>query len=37
VKGHNGDKYNEKVDSMAFKAYESMIEKYNLPKTRVRR
>ena len=37
VKGHNGDKYNEKVDSMAFSAYESMIEKYNLPKTRVRR
>ena len=37
VKGHNGDKYNEKVDSMAFRAYESMIEKYNLPKTRVRR
>lgn len=37
VKGHNGDKYNELVDSMAFDAYKSMIEKYNLPKTRVRR
>ena len=37
VKGHNGDEYNELVDSMAFDAYKSMIEKYNLPKTRVRR
>lgn len=37
VKGHNGDKYNEMVDSMAVAAYKSMIEKYNLPKTRVRR
>ena len=37
VKGHNGDKYNERVDSMAFNAYESMIEKYSLPRTRVRK
>lgn len=37
VKGHNGDEYNEKVDSMAFAAYQGMIEKYNLPKTRMRR
>lgn len=37
VKGHNGDKYNELVDSMAFSAYESMIEKYGLPRTRVRK
>ena len=37
VKGHNVDEYNELVDSMAVDAYKSMIEKYNLPKTRVRR
>jgi ribonuclease HI len=37
VKGHNGDEYNELVDSMAYSAYLEMIEKYNLPKTRVRR
>lgn len=37
VKGHSGDEFNELVDSMAFSAYESMIEKYNLPKTRVRK
>lgn len=37
VKGHSGNEYNEKVDKMAFDAYMSMIEKYNLPKTRVKR
>lgn len=37
VKGHNGDEYNELVDSIAYSAYLEMIEKYNLPKTRVRR
>jgi ribonuclease HI len=37
VKGHNGDEYNELVDSMAYSAYLEMIEKYNLPKTRVRK
>lgn len=37
VKGHNGDTYNEMVDKMAYSAYESMIKKYNLPKTKFKR
>lgn len=37
VKGHNGNKYNEIVDSMANSAYKEMIEKYKLPKTHIRR
>ena len=37
VKGHNGDKYNELVDSMANSAYREMIERYKLPKIRIRR
>ena len=35
VKGHNGNKYNEIVDSMANSAYKEMIKKYNLPKTKI--
>ena len=35
VKGHNGDKYNEIVDSMANSAYKEMVKKYNLPKTKI--
>lgn len=31
VKGHDGNEYNELVDSMAYHSYEDMIEKYNLP------
>lgn len=35
VKGHNGNKYNEIVDSMANSAYREMVKKYNLPKTMI--
>lgn len=35
VKGHSGNEYNEHVDSLAYSAYEEIINKYNLPKTRV--
>lgn len=35
VKGHSGDEYNKLVDSMAYSSYLEMIDKYNLPRTRV--
>lgn len=37
VKGHSGNEYNEQVDKMAFDAYMSIINKYNLPRTRVKK
>lgn len=37
VKGHNGNEYNEYVDNLAYSAYESMVEKYNLPKSSYKR
>lgn len=33
VKGHSGDEFNEYVDSLAFSAYENIVEKYNLSKS----
>ena len=37
VKGHNGNEYNEHVDSLAYSAYEEIVKKYNLPRTRLGR
>lgn len=37
VKGHNGNEFNELVDSMAFSAYEDIIKKYNIPKSSAKR
>ena len=34
VRGHNGDYYNEMVDSMCTAEIEKIVEKYNLPKNR---
>ena len=31
VKGHDGDKYNEMADDLAFSAYREMCEEYNIP------
>lgn len=31
IKGHNGDKYNEMVDKMAYSAYKEIIAKHNIP------
>lgn len=37
VKGHSGNEYNEYVDRLAYSAYESMVAKYNLPKSSYKR
>ena len=34
VKGHNGDKYNEMVDDLAYGAYCDICEQYNIEKSK---